>query len=79
MVKLLERSSRLPGSEKSGIDDALMLVNTPVRLGVGIPGMEKTLVGMIDCKSSFVAAVAIIGVDEVEEEVMIPPPECRTG
>jgi len=56
-----------------------MLVNTPVRLGVGIPGMEKTLVGMIDCKSSFVAAVAIIGVDEVEEEDMIPPPECRTG
>ena len=65
-------SSRFPGNEKSGIELGLMLVRTPVRLGVGIPGIEKTVVGMMDWRSSFVVDVGAI---EVEVVVTIPPPE----
>ena len=74
MVMVLERSSRLPGSEKRGIDVDLMLVSTPLKFGVGMPGIENTEFGMMDCRSSFVADVAIIG-DDVDVDVIIPPPE----
>ena len=77
MLKVFERSNRLPGNEKRGIDVALMLVKTPDRLGVGIPGMENTLVGMMDWRSNFVAEVEIR--DGLDEVVIIPPPECSTG
>jgi hypothetical protein len=77
MLKVLERSNLFPGKEKRGIDVALMLVKTPDKLGVGIPGMEKTLVGMMDCRSNLVADVEIM--EEFDEVVMIPPPECSTG
>ena len=68
------RSSRFPGKEKSGIEFGLMLVKTPVRFGVGIPGIEKTVVGMIDWRSSFVVDD---GAKDVEAVVTIPPPEWR--
>ena len=77
MLKVFERSNLFPGKEKRGMDVALMLVKTPDRLGVGIPGMEKTLVGMMDWRSNFVAEVEIM--DELDEVVIIPPPECSTG
>jgi hypothetical protein len=77
-VKVVDRSRRFPGSEKRGMELGLMLVSTPLRLGVGMPGMENTVVGMMDCRSSLVVL-------EDEDmaggtaDVKIPPPECKAG
>jgi hypothetical protein len=49
---------------------------TPLRFGVGIPGMENTVVGMMDWRSSLVVDVDATDVVVV---VMIPPPECKPG
>lgn len=77
-----EYGKDLPGREKNGIvDELLIFVKTPAKLGVGTPGIENTVDGMIDCMSIFklVFEGVAFGVTETLDDVEMLPPDCSPG